>query len=109
MILHSFCLYDFALLKGACWAFIGAEAITALYYIKLQKVNPLSKQQVINCLYTKLEEPKDIKYCETTKCFPSHYNKYYKFAIEEGIYSDKSYPYVEKRNECHNQPSEVSI
>lgn len=108
MILHSFCLYDFALLKGACWAFIGAEAITALYYIKLTKVKPLSKQQVINCLHTKFKEPKNIRYCEITGCFTSHYNKYYKFAMEEGIYSYKAYPYFAKKKNCRNRPKEVS-
>ncbi|XP_060182054.1 cysteine protease Amb a 11.0101-like [Lycium barbarum] len=53
----------------ACWAFVGAEAITALYYIRLGKVKPLSKQQ-------------------------------------EGIYSDTAYPYVAKKENCHNLSKE---
>ncbi|XP_059310602.1 cysteine proteinase COT44-like [Lycium ferocissimum] len=84
----------------ACWAFVAAEAITALYHIKLKEKKPLSKQQVINCLFSKTKEPKNLKYCEKTRCFCSHYNKYYKYAMEEGIYSDRVCPYFAKRKKC---------
>ncbi|XP_019240634.1 PREDICTED: ervatamin-B-like [Nicotiana attenuata] len=96
----------------ACWAFVGAEAISALYYLawkqskpyKLDKLKPLSKQHAVDCMYPRLPTPKNIKYSKNTGCFPSHYNKFYQFATVEGIYPDKLYPYVEEKRDCRCLP-----
>ncbi|KAH0637136.1 hypothetical protein KY289_037051 [Solanum tuberosum] len=89
-----------------CWAFVAAEAISALYYIKFNKMKLLSKQHVIDCLFTVIKEPKEVQYYKETECYPSHYNKYFQYAIEKGVYSDESYPYHEKREKCRKLPNE---
>ncbi|XP_015170460.1 cathepsin S-like [Solanum tuberosum] len=90
----------------ACWAFVAAEAITALYHIKLKKMKLLSKQHVIDCLLSVFKTSKNIRYHEETGCYTNHYNNYYQFAMNEGVYSDASYPYVDKRGNCRNLPNE---
>ncbi|WMV47739.1 hypothetical protein MTR67_041124 [Solanum verrucosum] len=82
------------------------EAISALYYIKFNKMKLLSKQHVIDDLFTVIMEPKDVQYHKETGCFPCHYNKYFQYAIVVGVYPDKSYPYHAKRGECPELPNE---
>ncbi|KAH0634105.1 hypothetical protein KY290_037540 [Solanum tuberosum] len=78
------------------------EAISALYYIKFKKMKLLSKQHVIDDLFT----VKDVQYHKETGCYPSHYNNYFQYAIEKGVYSDRSYPYRAKRGKCRKLPNE---
>ncbi|KAH0641222.1 hypothetical protein KY285_037808 [Solanum tuberosum] len=89
-----------------CWAFVAAEAISALYHIKFNKENFLSKKHVIDDLFTVIKEPKEIQYHKATGCFPSHYNNYFQYAIEKGVYPDKPYPYLAERGECLELPNE---
>ncbi|KAH0637133.1 hypothetical protein KY289_037048 [Solanum tuberosum] len=90
-----------------CWAFVAAEAISALYYIKFKKMKLLSKQHVIDDLFTVIiKEPKEVQYHKETGCYPSHYNNYFQYAIKKGVYSDRSYPYRAKRGKCHKLPNE---
>ncbi|KAH0637137.1 hypothetical protein KY289_037052 [Solanum tuberosum] len=89
-----------------CWAFVAAEAISALYYIEFKKEKFLSKQHVIDDLFTVIKEPKEIQYHKATRCFPSHYNNYFQYAIEKGVYPDKPYPYLAERRECLELPNE---
>ncbi|XP_049387602.1 ervatamin-B-like [Solanum stenotomum] len=90
----------------ACWAFVAAEAITAIYYIKSKKLKLLSKQHVVDCLYSVKPAPDTVRYHERTGCYTCHYNKYFQFAIEEGVYSDSSYPYMARRTTCRRLPNE---
>lgn len=57
----------------------------------------LSKQHVVDCLFSVFPKPKNIRFHKETGSYTSHYNKYYRFAMTEGVYSDASYPYVDKK------------
>ncbi|XP_059285159.1 ervatamin-B-like [Lycium ferocissimum] len=38
---------------------------------------------------------------EKNACFPYHYNKAYKFAVDHGIIEENKYKYTEARGECY--------
>ncbi|XP_049394500.1 ervatamin-B-like [Solanum stenotomum] len=67
---------------GCCWAF----AITAAYALKNKReIVSLSKQQLIDCMYTKYKKASYFADLGEKECFSCSYNKAYKFAMDYGI------------------------
>uniref|UniRef100_M0ZU85 Jumonji domain protein n=1 Tax=Solanum tuberosum TaxID=4113 RepID=M0ZU85_SOLTU len=97
------------LFHGCCWAFTSTEAITAAYALKNKReIVPLSKQQLIDCMYTKYKKPSYFADLGEKECFPCSYNKAYKFAMDYGITVETKYPFMEERGKCECQ-SEMRI
>ncbi|OIT39001.1 PREDICTED: cysteine proteinase COT44-like [Nicotiana attenuata] len=86
---------------NCCWAFSGAEAITAAYAIKNKEVIPLSKQQLIDCTpnYYTVRSLKSVEK-KTSACYTAHYNLVYEFAKDYGIVEESAYEYNEMRGDC---------
>ncbi|XP_027771436.1 LOW QUALITY PROTEIN: cysteine proteinase 5-like [Solanum pennellii] len=92
--------------EGCCWAFTSTEAITAAYALKNKReIVSLSKQQLIDCMYTKYKKPSYFANLGEKECFPCSYNKAYKFAMDYGITVETKYPFMEERGkcECHTE------
>ncbi|KAH0685138.1 hypothetical protein KY289_016403 [Solanum tuberosum] len=92
-----------------CWAFCSTEAITVAYLKKKKKLIMLSKQQLINCMYTFYEKPDWFADLEKKECYPCSYNKAYTFAKDRGIVAETMYPFTEQRGECECPSSEEII
>ncbi|XP_069151595.1 uncharacterized protein [Solanum lycopersicum] len=87
-----------------CWAFTSTEAITAAYALKNKReIVSLSKQQLIDCMYTKYKKPSYFADLGEKECFPCSYNKAYKFAMDYGITLETKYPFMEERGKCECQ------
>lgn len=96
--------------EGCCWAFTSTEAITAAYALKNKReIVSLSKQQLIDCMYTKYKKPSYFADLGEKECFPCSYNKAYKFAMDYGITLETKYPFMEERGKCECQTEIVGI
>ncbi|KAM3338376.1 hypothetical protein P3S68_030462 [Capsicum galapagoense] len=75
--------------------------MSAVVSIKSKKaVVPLSKQHLTDCLFKYYPDPKkeaELKEGETYGCSCS---KAYRFAVEQGIVEEESYPYAMRRSDC---------
>nr|XP_025885793.1 cysteine proteinase 5 [Solanum lycopersicum] len=99
-----------SLCEGCCWAFTSTEAITAAYALKNKReIVSLSKQQLIDCMYTKYKKPSYFADLGEKECFPCSYNKAYKFAMDYGITLETKYPFMEERGKCECQTEMVGI
>ncbi|PHT27923.1 hypothetical protein CQW23_32471 [Capsicum baccatum] len=84
-----------------CWAYASIGAMSAALSIKSKKaVVPLSKHHLTDCLFKYYPDPKkeaELKEGETYGCSCS---KAYRFAVEQGIAEEESYPYAMRRGDC---------
>ncbi|KAH0690022.1 hypothetical protein KY289_017380 [Solanum tuberosum] len=98
-----------AIVVRCCWAFTSTEAITAAYALKNKReIVSLSKQQLIDCMYTKYKKPSYFADLGEKECFPCSYNKAYKFVMDYGITVETKYPFMEERGKCECQ-SEMGV
>ncbi|XP_070049922.1 uncharacterized protein [Nicotiana tomentosiformis] len=90
-----------------CWAFAATKAITAAHAHINGEIVPLSKQHLLDCMYTHYNKPTWFEYLEENECFPCSYAKAYTFARDHGIVKEVKYPFTEQRSECHGPSEEI--
>ncbi|XP_059284758.1 ervatamin-B-like [Lycium ferocissimum] len=83
-----------------CWAFAATEAITVVYARKNKKVIPLSKQQLLDCMFKYYKIPSRFANLGKKECFPYSCTKAFTFAMHPGIVEESKYPFMEARGEC---------
>ncbi|CAG9822448.1 unnamed protein product [Phaedon cochleariae] len=86
---------------GSCWSFSATGTIEGQYFIKEGKLVSLSEQQMVDCA-TK----------ETYKCGGckgGYVNKALKYAADNGMMLENSYPYKAKHQSCQYNKSQVAV
>ncbi|XP_015162581.1 ervatamin-B-like [Solanum tuberosum] len=94
---------------SCCWAFASTEAITAAHAFKNKETIPLSKQQLIDCIFTHYKKPSWFADLGPKQCFPSSCTKAYEFATDFGIVEETQYPFTEQRGDCKGPSPGVKI
>nr|XP_016504835.1 PREDICTED: thiol protease SEN102-like [Nicotiana tabacum] len=95
------------IVMSCCWAFAATEVITAARAHINGEIVPLSKQHLLDCMYTHYNKPTWFEYLEENECFPCSYAKAYTFARDHGIVKEVKYPFTEQRGECHGPSEEI--
>ncbi|KAG5593402.1 hypothetical protein H5410_043916 [Solanum commersonii] len=85
---------------ACCWAFASTEAITAAHAFKNKETIPLSKQQLVDCIFIHYKKPSWFADLGPKQCFPSSCTKAYEFATDFGIVEETQYPFTEQRGDC---------
>ncbi|PHT27651.1 hypothetical protein CQW23_32744 [Capsicum baccatum] len=84
-----------------CWAYASIGAMSAAISIKSKKaVVPLSKQHLTDCLLEYYPDPKKEAKLKEGETYRSSCSKAYRFAVEQGIAEEESYPYAMRRGTC---------
>lgn len=75
--------------------------MSAAVSIKSKKaVVPLSKQHLTDCLLEYYPDPKKEAKLKEGETYGSSCSKAYRFAVEQGIAEEESYPYAMRRGTC---------
>ncbi|XP_027767527.1 cysteine protease-like [Solanum pennellii] len=87
--------------SGCCWAFACTGSITALdAIIRKREVIPLSKQQLLDCMFKHYPMPELEAKLERRECFGLSRRMAYIFAKEQGIVEESKYHYIMERSKC---------
>ncbi|WMV44045.1 hypothetical protein MTR67_037430 [Solanum verrucosum] len=94
---------------ACCWAFASTEAIAAAHAFKNKETIPLSKQQLVDCIFTRYKKPSWFADLGPKQCFPLSCTKAYEFATDFGIVEETQYPFTEQRGDCKGPSPGVKI
>ncbi|KAG5583896.1 hypothetical protein H5410_044330 [Solanum commersonii] len=88
-----------------CWAFSCTGSITAVdAIIRKREVIPLSKQQLLDCMFKHYPMPELEAKLDRRECFGLARMMGYKFAMEQGIMEEAKYHYIMERSNCKCPP-----